>query len=138
MDIEFNNAGDIDTNGNGWFIGYSDGAKAGIDGVTDLRYMPKDAEAHTITVKWMFHPAGDDRGQTKPPSEGRTISILVSESGNFVLDFSPSDDFGDPRTVRHELKRCGDFVIWGEGIYHKWSVNNECTILTIRWIPSVA
>ena len=69
MDIEFGNAGAINTNGTGWFIGFSEWAKANLAGVTDLRYMPKDALARTLHVKWMDHPANDDRGTVKPPSE---------------------------------------------------------------------
>jgi len=37
VDVEFGNAGDIDTNGTGWFIGFSEWAKGvpGLFGVPD-------------------------------------------------------------------------------------------------------
>jgi hypothetical protein len=135
MDIEFANASTLDTNNTGWFIGFSDWVKATLADGVDLRFMPKEALARTIHVKWMNHPAGDPRGTEKPPSEGRTISILVSEQGRFRIEFSPDGDFESEKAVRHTLQKHGDFVIWGEQIHHRWFVDEACTILTIRWIP---
>jgi hypothetical protein len=135
MDIEFGNAGVSNTNGTGWFIGSSDWAKANIPRVPDLRYMAKDSLAHTIQVKWMVHPAGDDRGTSKPPSDGRSISILVSEKGRLRLEFSGDRDFPEGQVIEHVVQNHGDFVIWGENIHHRWFVDQECIILTIRWIP---
>jgi hypothetical protein len=135
VDIEFGNAGALDTNGTGWFIGFSDWARANVPGMTDLRFMPKNSLAHTLHVKWTAHPANDPRGAAKPPSEGRTISILVSERGTFRLEFSPAGDFQAREVVRHTLQNHGDFVIWGENIHHRWFVDEACTVLTLRWVP---
>jgi hypothetical protein len=135
VDIEFGNAGAVNTNGTGWFIGFSNWAKANVQGVTDLRFMAKNSLAHTIHVKWMAHPKNDDRGTAKPPSDGRAISLLVSEKGVFRLEFSPDQSFAQAQLVAHTLQQHGDFVIWGEGIYHRWFVDEACTILTIRWVP---
>lgn len=128
MDLEFGNAGEVNTNDTGWFIGFSAWA-------TGLRQMPKDLRSHTMHVKWMEHPAGDPRGIAKPPSEGRTISIFVSERGKFRIEFSPDERFADDQTQRYTLDRHGDFIIWGEDIHHRWFVDDDCVILTIRWIP---
>lgn len=135
MDIEFGNAGALNTNGTGWFIGFSDWAKANVAGVTDLRFVAKNSLAHTIHMKWMVHPVNDPRGIAKPPSDGRTISILVSEAGKFRLEFSAHSNFPVGQVVQHTLQAHGDFVIWGENIYHRWLVDETCTILTLRWIP---
>ena len=135
MDIEFGNAGALDTNDTGWFLGFSDWARANIAGVADLRFMAKNSLAHTIHAKWMAHPKGDDRGVAKPPSDGRTISILVSESGTFRLEFSADKNFPAGQVTAHTLQKHGDFVIWGEGIHHRWFVDEACVILTFRWIP---
>ena len=135
MDVEFGNAGDLFTNGTGWFVGFSDWAKANASGRTDLRFMPKDRRLHTLCMKWMFHPAGDDRGIAKPPSEGRTLSILVSEAGRFRLQCSEHADFPDGGVAVFHLVRHGDFVAWGEGLHHRWFVDADCTILTLRWVP---
>lgn len=135
MDIEFGNAGAPNTNGTGWFIGFSDWTKAKVPGVTDLRFIAKNSLSHTLQVKWMAHPVNDDRGVAKPPSDGRTISILVSESGKFRLEFCPDKSFPAAGIVRHTLQKHGDFAIWGADIHHRWFVDEACTILTLRWIP---
>jgi hypothetical protein len=135
VDIEFGNAGALDTNNTGWFVGFSDWTKANIADVTNLRFMEKDALAQTIHMKWMVHPANDPRGAIKPPSEGRTLSILVSEAGRFRLEFSADDRFSPDQSVLHTLQSHGDFVVWGDRIYHRWFVDEACTILTLRWTP---
>jgi hypothetical protein len=135
MDIEFNNVGQLDTCDSGWFIGFSEWTKAKLAGVPELRYLPREQRVHTLCMKWMRHRAQDPRGQTKPPSTGRTISLLVSESGRFRLEFSARADFPADGTVRHALQHHGDFVVWGENLYHRWFVDQDCTILTLRWTP---
>lgn len=135
MDIEYNNVADLNTGGTGWFIGFSDWARARLAGVSDLRHMPAERRSHALCVKWMIHPAHDPRGVAKPPSVGRTLSILVSETGSFRLEFAEDQDFRAQHTQRYTLRRHGDFVIWGEGLHHRWQVDEACTILTLRWVP---
>jgi hypothetical protein len=134
MKLETGNAGRIDTAGTGWFVGFSDWARAGAPHLPDLRYMPAERRAHTLCMKWMAHPAGDPRGAVKPPSEGRTLSVLVSESGRFRLRFCENGRF-DGEVVEHLLEHHGDFCIWGERIHHRYDVESPSTILTLRWIP---
>jgi len=136
MDVEFGNAGELFTNDTGWFVGFSEWAKAGVGDRTELRFVPKEQRSQKLCVKWMFHPAGDDRGMVKPPSEGRTLSILASEAGLFRIQFSKHSDFPREETSEFRLERHGDFVVWGERLFHRWFVDADCTILTIRWIPS--
>ena len=135
MDVEFGNARELLTNDTGWFVGFSDWAKTGAAERSELRFMPAPQHVHTLCVKWMFHPVGDDRGVAKPPSEGRTLSILVSERGLFRIQFSEQFDFPTAGTTEFRLERHGDFVVWGERLHHRWFVDDDCTILTIRWIP---
>jgi hypothetical protein len=87
-------------------------------------------------VKWMFHPSGDDRGVAKPPSQGRTLSMLVSEKGVFRVQFSEDPEFPTGLTTEFRLGRHGDFALWGERLHHRWFVDADCTILTFRWIPN--
>ena len=134
MDIEVGNAAALNTNGTGWFIGFSDWTR-GDPASANLRYMPKDLLAHTLHMKWMSHPANDDRGTHKPPSEGRTISILVSERGAFRIEFSSDNSFNEEETVKVSLSKHGDFVSWGEDLNHRWFTDEQCTIVTLRWIP---
>ena len=134
MDIETGNCNQLDTNGTGWFIGYSDWAKTATD-ERNLRFMQKNSLAHTVHAKWMTHPKDDDRGTHKPPSDGRTISIFVSKQGVFRIQFAPTKEFADEQIQEVTLKEHGDFVIWGEAIHHRWYVDEGCTIMTLRWIP---
>jgi hypothetical protein len=90
MDIEFGNAGTVDTNNTGWFLGFSDWTKSP---AARLRHVSQEDIAKSLCVKWFHHPKGDPCGEPRPLSEGRTISILVSEHGQFRLEFSTSADF---------------------------------------------
>jgi hypothetical protein len=136
MEIEVGNAGAVDNGGTGWFIGFGDWTRSADPGPVNLRFLPQDALARAVQVKWMAHPAHDPRGTGKPCSEGRTISLLVSEGGRFRLEFSPYPSFYPSSLVRHTLCQHGDFVIWGAGVHHRWFVDEACTILTIRWTPA--
>ncbi|WP_194723415.1 hypothetical protein [Noviherbaspirillum malthae] len=138
MDIEFGHLGDLDTQGTGWFIGYSDWVRSDAGAIGNLRYMPKEQRSHALTMKWMDHAKGDPRGGGKPLSEGRTLSILVGKPGRFRLQFSRHADFPPEDTVEHVLERNGDFSLWGEGIHHRYAVDADCTILTLRWVPEPA
>jgi hypothetical protein len=50
MEIEFGNAGEVETNGTGWFIGFSPWSKTE---ASALRHMPADLEATGLCVKWV-------------------------------------------------------------------------------------
>lgn len=132
MDIEAGNAGEVDTRGTGWFIGYSEWVNAG---GANLRHVPQDGSGAGPWVKWFMHPAGHPNGEDKPVSEGRTVSLVAGPPGEFRLEFSRSPAFPAGETVTHMLRRTGDFVVWGEGIYHRaFGIKATC-ILTIRWRP---
>ncbi len=135
MDVEYGNAGQIDTQGTGWIVGYSPWARTGTAGVADLRYMSKDSLSHTLCVKWMNHPSPDPNGGNKPLSNGRTMSILASETGRFRIKFSLTDTYLNGLVQEYLLVKHGDYVIWGEGVFHSWSVESPCTIVTVRWVP---
>ncbi|MFC7513649.1 hypothetical protein ACFQUU_01385 [Herbaspirillum sp. GCM10030257] len=134
MQIETGNAGKLDTQGTGWFLGFSEWTQSAEAGAGSLRHMPVDCRSHGLCMKWMVHPAGDPRGIDKPISEGRTMSILIG-SGRFRIAFSGSKDFPPDATREIVLSDSGDFATWGAGIYHRYSVDAECTVLTLRWIP---
>lgn len=132
LDVEFGNAGEVDTNGTGWFIGFSEWSK---HGESQLRHMPSDLEATGLCVKWFVHAAGDPNGEPKPLSEGRTVSILVGQPSAFKIEFSSSAAFEPHATRSHVLRKPGDFVVWGRGIYHRAFGLQQACILTIRWFP---
>lgn len=128
MNYYAGNANEAETRGTGWFVGFSDWTLAG---PTNLLHIPKDQMLSGVCIKWYDHPAGDDSGG-KPVSEGRTISILVSNESEFRIDFCEREDFeGAVETV--VLKRHGDFAAWGAGLYHRWHCISRSTIMTVRW-----
>lgn len=129
--VEFGNAGDLDTGGTGWFVGFSDWTRKPPG---HLRHVPTDELAAGLCVKWFSHPAGNPNGEAKPLSEGRTMSILVSPDSEFRIEFSMTADFAQPQHIlTHTLRRHGDFVIWGPGLFHRaFGVRPAC-ILTLRW-----
>jgi len=132
LPIEFGNLEDLDTNGTGWFIGFSDWCKHGAD---DLRYSSDKGVSSGLCVKWFSHSAGDPAGQNKPISTGRTMSILISNLSEFRLDFSFDTHFPLNSTVSKTLKHMGDYAIWGPGIFHRAYGMKPATIITIRWEP---
>lgn len=135
MDVEFGNAGDVDTNGTGWLVGFSPWARSGTPGGPDLRYMDRHALSQTLCIKWMSHPSPDPNGGDKPISTGRTISFLASATGRFRIRFSPDPGYPTGGVREFTLQRHGDYVIWGAGLFHSWTVESPCTIVTVRWVP---
>jgi hypothetical protein len=134
VDAEFGNAGEVDTHGTGWFVGFSDWMRNRAAG-NALRHVPQHEQQSGLSIKWMLHRPGDPRGQDKPLSEGRTLSVLVSAAGCFRLQISASADFSPSHTVEHVLRRHGDFSIWGEGLHHRYVVEADSVILSVRWKP---
>jgi hypothetical protein len=125
--IDVGNAYELDTQGTGWFVGFS-------PWTLGLRHVPKGQPVEGLCVKWYAHPAGQDGG-AKPLSEGRTLSILVNEDAAFCIEFSASPDFPahDLRTV--VLRKPGDYAAWGAGLFHRWRCERRSTVLTVRWSP---
>jgi len=132
LPVEFGNAGDVPTNGTGWFVGWSEWAHAPLD----LRFQPAGVASTGLCIKWYHHVGGHPHGEAKPLSEGRTLSILVGAPGAFRLDFSRSAAFEPEATLTHVLRRPGDYAIWGAGVFHRtWSLEPS-TILSVRWQPA--
>lgn len=130
QNVEFGNASELDTNGTGWFVGFSDWTR---NPPAHLRHVPADELATGLCVKWFPHPAGNPNGESKPLSEGRTMSVLVSPTSEFRIEFSTSPDFSLQSSVSHTLRRHGDFVIWGPGLFHRAFGIQPACILTVRW-----
>lgn len=130
--VETGNAWDVqpgpEKDKTGWVVGFSDYLQA-----APLRFMPKDARASEICVKWFVHKLKHDKnkGKNKPISTGRSISFLTNTRGKFRLRFWR--DGVEPMEVI--LNKPGDFAAWGDGVYHEWEVIAQSTIMTVRWIP---
>ena len=133
QNVEFGNAGDLDTSGTGWFVGFSDWTKKA---PAHLRHVPAEEFAAGLCVKWFSHPAGNPNGESKPSSDGRTMSVLVSPTSEFRIELSATADFAPQDILAHTLRCHGDFVIWGAGVFHRaFGVQPAC-ILTVRWSSS--
>ena len=130
LPVEFGNADTLPTDGTGWIVGFSPWTR---DGGDDLRHVPAGTAVDGVCVKWFAHPAGFPAGECKPISTGRTMSLLVDPHSEFRIDFSWSADFPPDATRTQVLRRCGDFAIWGEGIYHRAYALAPARILTVRW-----
>jgi hypothetical protein len=129
MNVEFGNASAVDTRDTGWVVGFSDWSKS----ASGLRYIPRDTDVRSLCIKWYLHQPGDPNGTGKPVSEGRTFSILAGTAGEFRIDFSETPAFDPASTITHVLREPGDFLIWGDGVYHRWSCVKPSCILTVRW-----
>lgn len=132
LPIEVGNAGALDTSDSGWIIGYSPWCASGPH---NLRLNPPGQTARGPFLKWYAHPAGHPNGEAKPVSVGRTVALLVGPGGRFRLDFSATPDFAEGHTITHTLQQIGDYVAWGEGVYHRSFGLAPSTILTLRWEP---
>ncbi|MEV7028803.1 signal peptidase I [Streptomyces sp. NPDC093272] len=85
---------------------------------------PRRSEA--VEVKWGVHPRGEGRVQWVR-GEVRT-ALLVLVSGRFRVEFPG-------RSVL--LEEQGDYVVWGAGVDHSWTAEQDSVVLTVRW-PSVS
>jgi len=85
-----------------------------------------------LSLKWFEHQLDDCPawGQNKPPSQGRTLSLLAGE-GEFELRFRRGS--GELVLV---LDVPGDYALWGEGLEHSWRPLRPSSLLTLRWLPA--
>jgi hypothetical protein len=103
----------------GWIVGHF------VDDAGNLHHS-KDVE-----VKWGVHPAGDERTEWAPGIHDRTLLILVS--GRWRLELAPEEH--EP-TETILLDTPGDYVVWEQGINHRWRAEADSVMITVRW-PSL-
>jgi quercetin dioxygenase-like cupin family protein len=107
------NANDASRDTRGWFLGH---------------FMPGEGNPlrnSGIEVKWFTHAKGETRSEWSPPSEVRTLNILIR--GRFLLLFADHEVL---------LEKEGDFVLFGPHIAHSFRCEQESLVLTVRW-PSI-
>jgi hypothetical protein len=90
------------------------------------------ALVQNLSLKWFEHQLDDCPawGQTKPPSQGRSLSLLAGE-GEFELRFRRGT-----RELVLVLDVPGDYALWGEGLEHSWRPLRPSSLLTLRWLPA--
>jgi hypothetical protein len=121
-----------------WLVGDHPAIPA--DSLRFLRHLghPDGPEAAAnLAVKWFVHDPVDppEWGERKPPSVGRTLSLLAGP-GAFKLCFCRPEageevDAGQKAEV--VLEEPGDFALWGPGLEHSWRVFRPSVVLTVRW-----
>lgn len=101
----------------GWLVGHFLDKSAGVRATKD------------VEIKWGIHPAGEERTEWTTEDQRTTVLILVS--GRFVVNLSEGSA---------ELKRQGDYAMWGPGIDHSWEAKEDSVVITVRWpsLPQVA
>ena len=136
--LEYGNAWQLrppDQPQSNWIIG--DHPAIPQDSLRFLRHRCEAAGPDTPTLvqnlclKWFEHQPDDcpQWGQAKPPSQGRTLSLLAGE-GEFELRFRRG-----PGELVLVLDVPGDYALWGEGLEHSWRPLRPSPLLTLRWLP---
>ncbi|MFE9251575.1 signal peptidase I [Streptomyces sp. NPDC007088] len=106
--------------------------KAGKDAALDRGWLlghfkpegdPRHSEA--VEIKWGVHPPGDTRAEWVRGEVREALLVLIS--GRFRVELPG-------RSVL--LEEQGDYVVWGRGVDHSWTAEEESVVLTVRW-PSV-
>lgn len=78
-----------------------------------------------VEIKWGDHQKGQARLEWVTSEARTTICILIS--GRFEVDFRD-------RTL--SLEKPGDYVMWGQGVDHRWRALEDSVTITVRW-PSI-
>jgi hypothetical protein len=100
----------------GWFVGHF------IAPEQDLR------STHDVEVKWGTHALGEARPEWGSSDVATTLSVLVR--GCIRLAFA------DGREAL--LDEAGDYALWAPNVAHRWTIEqNDTVVLTVRW-PSGA
>jgi hypothetical protein len=98
----------------GWILGHF------IKPSNDIR------ATNDLEIKWGVHPAGQRRPEWTTDERRTTLVLLVQ--GKFRVDLTVG-------TV--QLDRQGDYAVWGPGIDHSWSAEEDSIVITVRW-PSIS
>lgn len=99
----------------GWFVGHFVPVEQGLRSTAD------------VEVKWGKHTLGEQRPEWGSSEVATTLSVLVR---GCIRIF-----FGDGREAL--LDAPGDYALWAPGIAHRWSIEQDDTVvLTVRW-PSL-
>lgn len=95
----------------GWLVGHF------MDGIP--------AQTEDVEIKWFTHPAGQQRPEWVRGETATTLCLLIS--GRFQLSLSN----GSEESV--VLAEQGDYALWGPGVDHLWTAEEESVVLTVRW-----
>lgn len=116
--VQYGNANEDVLPYRGWLIGhFVDGAEPELRHQSDLE------------IKWGVHSAGETRAEWVRGETATTIVLLVS--GRFRIRYSdlPGDEV--------ILARQGDYALWGPGVDHRWTAEEDSVIIAVRWPSQV-
>jgi hypothetical protein len=100
----------------GWFVGHFMPPECGLRSTRD------------VEVKWGTHALGEVRPEWGASHVATTMSVLVRGCIRLVFDDG------------HEalLEQPGDYALWAPGVAHRWTIEQDDTVvMTVRW-PSRA
>lgn len=107
-------------------VGYGNAALDGAENhgwwVGHFRAEGSPQHSDDIETKWSQHATGQKNDGVAKNAYGTSMAILIA--GVHRLEFS---------NAHVVLERIGDYVIWGPGIEHSWTVLDKSTVLTLRW-----
>jgi len=96
----------------GWFVGH---------------FIPPEnalRSTHDVEVKWGTHSLGEVRPDWGASDAATTLSVLVR--GCIRLVFKDGQE-----ALLHEP---GDYALWAPGVAHRWTIEQDDTIVfTVRW-----
>lgn len=78
-----------------------------------------------LEVKWGNHKAGEKREDWSIVNESTTLSLLIRGKITIVLP-------DEKATLSSE----GDYIIIAPGLKHKWVIEEDALVITVRW-PSL-
>ncbi|MFJ2211496.1 signal peptidase I [Streptomyces sp. NPDC101062] len=81
--------------------------------------------SHDAEIKWGTHPRGDRRTAWVTGEERTGLLVLIS--GRFRMEFPDHSVL---------LEEQGDYVVWGPGVDHSWTAEDDSVVMTVRW-PSI-
>jgi hypothetical protein len=96
----------------GWFVGHFISPEEGLRSTSD------------VEVKWGAHTLGELRAEWGTSRVATTLSVLVRGCIRIV--------FRDGREA--VLDEPGDYAVWAPGVEHRWTIEQDDTVVfTVRW-----
>lgn len=75
-----------------------------------------------VEIKWGVHTGGEERAEWQSDEYRTTVLLLIK--GRFRIEL-PVECI--------VLRQEGDYAMWGPGVGHSWSAEEDSVVVTIRW-----
>lgn len=111
-DVHFENAARDGQQYRGWLVGH---------------FINRDhhnlRRADDVEVKWVLHPAAQQRDSWASDETATTLCMLTRGQSRLHLS-----------TGIYTLTNEGDYLMWDPGVDHFWHAEEDSLVLTIRWL----